>query len=458
MKSMTKTYQIYQGKRPVLAALFFLAAAAIFFAGCEKPEDEVGLGLQPEGDNIDLFSNDTTTVNMITINEDSVRTDEFARGMLGNYTDPVFGVAHASFYTHLRLSSNNVDFGNPEDIVVDSLVLDFVLGNENYGNITPQSFSITQITEPIYRDSLYASNSHVETDTDNLILPDWQTQTVDPKQGGVLENGESYSLLKFHLDTELADVFINAGGTDDLANSQNFTEFFNGLYLKSESINNNMFAVNFIDSRTKMTMHYRDLGGDEADTLSFDFLINNECARFTRIEHGYGNTELAALQNGEDSLPGDQNLYIQAGGGVKTKITFPNILDYAVPEDRIINRAELVLPVKDNSVGIFNPISRIFLLNELSDGSVVFSLDQSIGNAHVGGFYDSTTGEYRFNITRHIQALIEGNLDSGVLYATPDHPNFYQNPPQGIFNARRVVINGTEVDEDRARLILTFTE
>ena len=62
MKIMTMTYRIFKGQRPVLAALFFLTALTAVLSSCQKPENEVGIGVQPEEDNIALTTTDTTTL------------------------------------------------------------------------------------------------------------------------------------------------------------------------------------------------------------------------------------------------------------------------------------------------------------------------------------------------------------------------------------------------------------
>ncbi|MCH2197258.1 MAG: DUF4270 domain-containing protein [Flavobacteriales bacterium] len=58
-------------------------------AGCEKPEQELGLGIQPDDDLLTAFQTDTTTIECFTIREDSLATDELSQSLLGNYFDPL---------------------------------------------------------------------------------------------------------------------------------------------------------------------------------------------------------------------------------------------------------------------------------------------------------------------------------------------------------------------------------
>ena len=70
-----------------------------------------------------------------------------------------------------------------------------------------------------------------------------------------------------------------------------------------------------------MTLYYKN---DENDSLKYDFLINEHCARFNNFNHYDYSDAVPEIIDTNITL-GDSILYLQAMGGIKTKIMFPNI-------------------------------------------------------------------------------------------------------------------------------------
>ena len=74
----------------------FLVAGSLAIAACGEP-DAIGIEVQPQGDNINVFYTDTVTLDVTTIREDSLVTDEkvASLNLAGSYFDPVFGIHNA---------------------------------------------------------------------------------------------------------------------------------------------------------------------------------------------------------------------------------------------------------------------------------------------------------------------------------------------------------------------------
>ena len=128
--------------RPFAAAVLL----ATTVASCTRPEENIGLAVQPEEDLLGV--NQTDTVSMIAYTKllDSLRTDELSHTLLGAFEDPIFGQSTASMFTQLRLSANDVDFGDPNKIVIDSLVLALKIEGNSTGVRTSQAFQILKLT------------------------------------------------------------------------------------------------------------------------------------------------------------------------------------------------------------------------------------------------------------------------------------------------------------------------
>ena len=73
---------------------------------------------------LSILQTDTVTLVVSTVREDSLRSDELSLSLLGNYIDPEIGQTRAGFYSQVRLSSPDIDFGT--NAVADSLTLSLV--------------------------------------------------------------------------------------------------------------------------------------------------------------------------------------------------------------------------------------------------------------------------------------------------------------------------------------------
>jgi hypothetical protein len=139
--------------------------------------------------------------------------------------------------------------------------------------------------------------------------------------------------------------------------------------------------------------------------------------------------------------------YVQALGGLRTVIQFPNLMDYATT-DLALAKAELVVPLGSSFNAYLVPPGQLFIFRKGEDGADAFLPDQTGGIGSIDGSYRGNTREYRFNITRYVQGVLNGTLpDTGVQLVAASN---------GI-SANRVVLSGPAAQERRMRLQLTFT-
>ena len=132
--------------RPTMWAVV-VCTVAIAVSGCKKPEDDLGLDLLP-GDPLGVLI-DTNTLRAYTFEDTTIRTSGLTRQLLGSYLDQQFGLVKAGIVTQLRLSSNNIGFGQDNSgLVADSLVLSLAFDGANYayGNLNAQVFQAFELT------------------------------------------------------------------------------------------------------------------------------------------------------------------------------------------------------------------------------------------------------------------------------------------------------------------------
>ncbi len=449
---MKKISSLFFRARSSWTAIFLLSGLFLV-SSCEKPEEDIGLQVQPEEDNLNVVVVDTTTVVAFAVMEDSIRTDELSLSLLGSYQDPEFGVVGTEMYTHIRLSAVDPLTGlNVNDLVMDSVVLSLVYDEDHYGNLDEQSFSVYRVTEDFVVDSPYYSNQHVAFDADNLAKPGFNVITPNKTDYVPVGNDSVLPHLRLRLKESFGEeIFFNEAGTGSYASSEAFVEFFKGLHLTATPTSllpgsGGVLYLDLMHTESKMTVYYRDTANQ--DTLSFDFTINSSSARFNHFTHTYTGTNIA--NQFSDTTQGNQSVYVQAAAGVKTKIWFPYIKNYVDSGNIAINKAELVFPIASGSTTTYLPPERLFILGVDSAGQEVFIADQFEGDLHVDGYLSADGTEYRIKVTRHITELLTGQTEDNGLYIVAGL--------SGV-SANRVVINGLQsMATEKLRLELTYSK
>lgn len=433
------------------AALFFLC---LFAAGCKEPEI-TSPGILPDSDKLGLLSTDTSTVISFTIPDDSIRSDETSLSLLGVYNDPVFGVAKASVYTQVRLSAENVDFGNTSDLRIDSVILSLVYTGK-YGNTYPQSFKVFELSEDMYKDSNYYSTKTFlykvpEIGKVTNLVPNMEDSAV---VGGLAEPPQ----LRIALNKSVGDQLIKAG-SDKYQNNTAFLNYFKGLFIVADTSvlpspgDGAILYFNLLSPYSKLTVYYTSgnyhsihQNPVETEKLKFDFFINENCARMTNFGFNRSGTSLFA----GDLINGNHQVYIQSMSGAKAKIKLPFLENYIAKGRVAVNKAEIILNVEDNSTDVFSPHTNLFLTDIDSAGNAGFLIDQFEEN--YGGSYNPATGQYVFDITRHVQYLLTGFYEG----KNSDYGLYLMAGGKSV-NANRTILKGNKNADGGVKLKISYT-
>jgi len=385
-----------------LKSKLFIIGGLIFatlFIACKKNPSTIGLNIHPDSDKIKTFVLEMNNLKAYSFSEDSLSTDKRSTALLGAINDPIFGFSEASFITQARLSALNVNFGtNP---VADSIIL-YLDYKSFYGDTsTQQSIQIFELTKSISFDSVYYSN-------------------MDPSpyfdENTPLANFEYYpkpndTMLVIKLNKDFAEKLITANSSVYETN-ENFIDFFKGLYLRvnpNSNTNNAIIYFNLLTVKSKLKIFYTNSSGNQ----SFDYVINNNCARINLFKNVFPNDNSISYN---DTNSTDTLLYIKSMAGLAVKMFFPGINSLIDSGRIVISKAELIIPVHyDFSNETFNEPHRLLLLGFKEDGSYEFTADYSVGENYYDGTYNKETKEYKFNMARHIQRLVDGaQIDRGV--------------------------------------------
>ncbi len=416
--------------------LLTIPAIIIFFYGCKKNTSDIGLNVQPEGDRLIVTYTDTITINTLTVSEDSLTSYRNSANLLGCYIDPVFGKTKASFLTHIRLTSQNINFDqtNNGSLTPDSIVLYLEKAN-SYGNeATSQNIKIYELNNAIYYDSIYYSDIVASNYYDNTGLIGEVAYTP--------ESADTTLIIKLYDSFATQLLFAD---TSNYSNNETFLEYFKGIYVTVDDVTSDgaILYLDLLSDNSKIVLYYHDSEGNH----EFEFGINSNCQRINVFEHDYTGTNII------NPIQNDSVLYIQGMGGVKGKLTFPFINTIRDLGDIAINKAELLLNIETNepTINNFDVPAQMTLRAINNNGTISLLPDDPIfneDNNYFNGYYDSNTKTYKINITRYFQYLLAGNYSDKGLYLFPYDKRI---------TANRVVLAGAG-HSNKIKLLLTYTK
>lgn len=414
---------------------FCLAIAGI--TGCEN-SDEIGLDITSPDDRFTYEMDTTTQIRVATLQQDSLTSERRTSALAGTLNDPVFGRTMASFLTQLRLSSNEVDFG--DDIQVDSVIL-LLKYKGFYGDTTQmQSFRVFEMQEGLEFDSTYYSN----LDINPFYDPGQPIGEID------FYPEPSADSLSIELDPSIGYKILTAD-TADLKDNDAFLAFFKGLYIQTQEIDEtgSICYFDLAGGESRMILYYENA---VSDSLSYEVLINSNCTWVGLFDHDYASVSWASQIN--DSTGTAEQVYLQPLSGLRghIRMDFGETLLQHAEEGISINKAELIMPVADDlTVDPFLRPGALRVFYAKEDGTNEFIDDILVGTDYHGGFFDEETQTYRFNVTLHVQNLLH-----------PDTTRQIEN--NGLFlniNDERVIANRIILKnghpENGMRLAITYT-
>ena len=425
---------------------------------CRKPEDGLGLGILDPGQAIDVIEVDTTSLKAWAVIPERVRTSGLSRNLLGSYNDRQFGPVHASIVTQLRLGVNNVGSGQDNSgLEADSVVLSMVFAASDpvYGNLDPQRIAVLEVAEDLHVDSTYYTGDQPLAYPTDLVERKASWIMPKPFDGPVVGGDTLLPQIRLRLDKGFGQRILDAFGTPDLADNTAFVDFLKGLWVLPDNgeqgpFHAGIFVLDLLNAQSKVTVYYKNTLPGQEDTLSLDLLINENCARYTRCIHDFGAAIDPDLPNAlADSTLGQLVDHVQTLGGPRTRVLAPYLYDYRDLGNSALAKAELVMPLAGSQYPAYTPPASLLVFRLNSDGEDELLPDQLTGSLNIGGEYDPDAREYRFNITRYVQGVLNGTYANTGLSVLPS---------SGGVTADRAVLRGPADPDRPMQLLLTFTK
>ncbi len=462
-------------KYRLFALLGLIISTVIIFSACRKINDATELGgdLIPVVDNINTFD---TTLTVETYNgifdplTDStvlLSGDDVFVGQISN--DPIFGQTDARLFLELKPPYFKYSFENISDSLnIDSvvLVLDY---KGTYGDTNmAQTIRVYEIDNNVnFRfDSSYRVSQN-SISYSNLL----GQKTFFPyqlKDSVKTFDDTTVSQLRIRLDdafgTRLLDYdTTNSPVTGAYYSDSAFKTKFRGFALESLS-GNAIMRFSLQGANTKLVLYYRYDKNivPNADTSYryFNFTLQSASANYIARTHPASIVSTAG-DNVEDQL-----VYLQNTPGTYARVKIPGLASLS---NRVIHRAELSMEqVYDGSDTVFtSPVSLMLdaydpsistfrtipydmapdangSLSPYSFGGIARKTQDGLGN---------TVNVWRFNISRYVQNVVNGNLPAYELRIySPYYVIEKYGIPGKVSDVTRTVFVNPSLAQGRVRL------
>ncbi|PIE88754.1 MAG: hypothetical protein CSA04_00260 [Bacteroidetes bacterium] len=297
------------------ALLLLTIAFMVFMFSCKKDPGKIGLELMGEND-LDVAHTDTLPLIAYAVPIDSIRTDEGSVSVMGSFCDPTFGTTTSNLVATLWMTRNNPNFGIFP--TADSIVAYLDYYGTYYGNIaTTQQVEVFELDEKIIFDSTYYSNrrcQHKPNPVGSVAFTPMPTDSVlNP------DSTLGRARLRIPLNTGFGQMILDAD-TSDLKDNITFTEFMKGLLFRFHPITTPgegaLLDMNMVSLRSEVVLYYHN----SEDTTTFTMRCSTFTPRYLEVDHDFSTGDPLFVQQLEgDTTLGEEKLYLQGLGGVKTR-------------------------------------------------------------------------------------------------------------------------------------------
>lgn len=407
-----------------LCTLAVLALGSMATTACVDEESALGVNLVDPATLYDGCRDTLYATDAYSLLDDSLMTTGYSFGIIGNYSDAVYGSVSSVLYSQIALqqASSSVNFRDADNHI-DSVVLCLVTDG-----LFPDSsasynfhFTVRQLAEPVQTDSLYYSHSSLPVD---------ETATFF---NGTVTVGPADTVVRLRLNDNILNVI------KDSATAADFILHARGLRIAIEPDSDpGMLGINFAAVKTGLSVFYR-YGADTLES-EYVFLVGAGATHFTQFVHDYSGTAFASA----DSVGGAQTLYLEPLAGYRAVVNFDAaVRAFSAAHPRaVIHYAELQLTPSASADA--NRPGRVIGLHKVGGEDTYIN---DFLSASGDGTYQTADGRFRLRVTQHMQGLLRGGSDPGTHLVLDARRS----------SAQRTVIDGLQASNP-PRIILVYTE
>lgn len=423
------------------------------FASCKKSPNTIGNNLIGESEYIDLYHTDTVAI-VCHSYLDSVNTTNPSSALLGAMKDPVFGTSEAGFYTQFRFSVAGQSFGN--NPVLDSLVLQLCLTGCYGDTLAWQTARVYELADTLSSNETYYNHSVVAINTIDHANGYQFRPRPHTKVNVIGTDTLAQPIIRIPLSQELGNQLMTLD-TSVYSLPDLFKDQFRGLYVTCSPVSQDgaISSINLTNNEyTVLQLYYHEASTPDKP-MRYNYYITSSDAYFNHIDHNYtqGNANFTSQVLDGQTAMGQQQVYLQTMGGVRTYVKFPNLVhwtDTLVDCHLVVNEAKLIVPVVSATLdSVYTAPKNFILLGFNADSTTYLLPDYYEGNSYFGGTYNASQRCVTFRVSEYLQSVIMGKKDNNGLCLGINGASY---------NAQRMVVGGPEATEGEAmRLEVTYS-
>lgn len=341
---------------------------------------------------------DTVSVEMSTINFDSLVTSNQSRILIGNYDDPIYGKVKSNSYFQVTPGTyaliNSGSDTETTNYVFDSISMILKYDKYYYGDTTKvQTFDIHRLIQkvkPNTDDNNFYNNSALSYSDESLGTISYKPRPLEKDS------------INIKMSAAFGAALFQKLKKREVTDFDSFNEYLKGLVLVP-STSNSASVVGFHVATSKVRLYYSKYQAETEETPYFiDLNISDETKQFNSISLDKTGTVIQNLPISTSKLSSsltNHEGFIQSGTGVACRIDFPNIKQLKFLSDKgAIVDAQLVLRPVNNSYSEQYPLAdslKIYVGDNLNRISA--SLVNSAGTS-VYGILNKKSDEFNENI------------------------------------------------------------
>ncbi len=430
--------------------LLTLFVALIAFASCKEVPD-IGSSLQPNSTFIKVAFSDEQDIIAETERIDSLSTKSASYSLVGDLNDPIFGNSNLSFYTQIGLTSNSIKWG--EGATTDSIVLQMIYSGYYGDTLSPVTLKIHEVAESMSKESMtYYSN------TSFALGDELASYTFSPRpktRSNIDDDSLTVAVVRIPIDNALGERFIS--NESQFASNTAFMKYFNGINVSCEPANGtgSICYFNLLNTKSYLRIYYHN----DYDTTFYDFNVSDKYIRFNHFEHDYSDAQAPIAF---DDTTSNQYLYVQSTAGVRSRLTFPNLAQWAkdMNTNVLINEAKLILTGANgmingvnNDTDMFSQPVQLVVVKANEDDSYSILPDQMVGTNYFNGMYDAKSDQVWFRISEYVQDLVLAGPEA-------DNYGLFVYTYSGAYNAKRWIFHGPDSPDttNRVRLEIIYSK
>lgn len=410
--------------------LFFITI--VFFSAlvssCVPENSDLGLDIFPDSDSIYVYTDTITDLDFMIVSSDAIATslqtssvETVVTNLLGSLKDSISGTSSAELVTQTSLSSYGI-FGT--EPAVDSIKFQIYFSDVKGDTLSQMRIYVYELIDTIVYDSVYYSNFDVTGKYNPVPIVDAE----------IIPAGDS--VYTFYIsDLDFINKVKAAAADSVFENVAMYKDLFKGYYIKTEPVVSDGGALaSVVLGNASSGLSFRYLH-DSVDVATADYTDYNVyrtnlhpyfCQRINIFNHDYTGTAIESMIDNPTAKPSYG--LVQGMGGVNCKISLAGLEDFIDTLDvKAINGATLIfyiVPDSESGISEDDYPQNLMIVSQLEDGSyenlydLVLNYTNSTFNfgelsrSNKTSAFEDPVYYYSFNISRHVQAVVSGEIEN----------------------------------------------